>query len=117
MQEQRVFESKAKWEEQSRSKAKWMAQYRERQRAAAQQEADLLNRRRELSDKLAADKARKMEQLILEQVDTPIMILPAMRCSQCHHLKAVTWHLRVLAHKKTIQRSLLQHCVLHVHFP
>jgi len=78
-----VFESKAQWEEQSRSKAKWMAQHREQQSATAQQEADLLNRRRELSDKLAADKARKMEQLIQEQVGTPIMILLAMGCSRC----------------------------------
>ena len=67
-QEQRVFESKAKWEEQSGIKAKWMADRSQHQKAAEKDEAELTSRRRELAHKLAAEKARQVEELITEQV-------------------------------------------------
>lgn len=67
-QEQRVFESKAKWEEQSGIKAKWMADRSQHQKAAEKDEAELTSRRRELAHKLAAEKARQVEELITQQV-------------------------------------------------
>jgi hypothetical protein len=63
-QEQRVFESKAKWEEQSGIKAKWMADRSQHQKAAEKDEAELTSRRRELAHK----QARQVEELITEQV-------------------------------------------------
>ncbi|BDA46337.1 probable cilia- and flagella-associated protein 53 [Coccomyxa sp. Obi] len=67
LQAQQLFESKAKWEEQSASKAQWIAQRKQQQEAAAQAEAELLRHRREIAQKLADDQAREMEDLIKQQ--------------------------------------------------
>ncbi len=70
LQEQQLFESKAKWEMQSASKAQWMAQRKQQQEVDAQAEAELLRHRREIAQKFADDQAREMEDLIKEQVGT-----------------------------------------------
>lgn len=63
-----MFESKAKWEVQSGIKAQWMAERTQRHIAIEQHEAELAHRRRELAQKLAAEKAKEVEDLIKQQV-------------------------------------------------
>ncbi len=68
LQAQQLFESQAKWEAQSALKAQGMVQRKQQQEAAAQADAELLRCRREIAQKLAADQAKDMEDLIKQQV-------------------------------------------------
>ena len=78
IQEQRVFESQAKWEEQSGIKARWMADRSQQRKAEEKDEAELMSRRRELAQNLAAEKARQVEELIVQQV-----LLTSKSAPQC----------------------------------